>query len=63
MTDIKLIEALSNAPGAPGFEDEVIDVVLKHKGSLKAKKTVLKICTFIRKIMMRPNRHSCWMLI
>jgi putative aminopeptidase FrvX len=42
MTDIKLIEALSNAPGAPGFEDEVIDVVLKYKGSLKAKKDSLK---------------------
>lgn len=42
MTDIKLIEELSNAYGAPGFEDDVIDVVLKHKGKLKAKRDNLK---------------------
>lgn len=42
MADLKLIEDLSNAYGAPGFEDEVIETVLKHKGNLKAKKDNLK---------------------
>lgn len=42
MTDLKLIEELSNAYGAPGFEDNVIDVVLKHKGNLKATRDNLK---------------------
>lgn len=42
MTDLKLIEELSNAYGAPGFEDDVIEVVLRHKGSLKAKRDNLK---------------------
>lgn len=42
MADLKLIEALSNAYGAPGFEDDVIEVVLKHKGKLKAKRDNLK---------------------
>lgn len=42
MTSLKLIEELSNAYGAPGFEDNVIDVVLKHKGNLKAKRDNLK---------------------
>lgn len=42
MTDLKLIEELSNACGAPGFEDDVIEAVLKHKGSLKAKRDSLK---------------------
>jgi putative aminopeptidase FrvX len=42
MTDIRLIEELSNAYGAPGFEDDVVDVVIKHKGNLKAKRDNLK---------------------
>lgn len=42
MTDVKLIEELSNAYGAPGFEDDVIEVVLKHKGNLKATRDNLK---------------------
>lgn len=42
MTDLTLIEDLSNAYGAPGFEDDVIEVVLKHKGNLKATRDNLK---------------------
>lgn len=42
MTDLTLIEDLSNAYGAPGFEDDVIETVLKHKGNLKAKRDNLK---------------------
>lgn len=42
MTDVQLIEELSNAYGAPGFEDDVIDVVLKHKGNLTAMRDNMK---------------------
>lgn len=34
MNSLSLIEALSNAYGAPGFEDRIVDVVRKHKGNL-----------------------------
>ncbi len=34
MNSVKLIEALSNAYGAPGFEDDVVKVVKEYKGDL-----------------------------
>jgi putative aminopeptidase FrvX len=35
MDSKKLIEELSNAYGAPGFEEEVLDVVAKYSEELK----------------------------
>lgn len=42
MKYITLIEALTNAKGAPGFEDEVIDVLKEYKGSYTLQKDNLK---------------------
>lgn len=42
MKYIKLIESLTNAKGAPGFEDEVIDVLKEFKGNYSLHKDNLK---------------------